>query len=120
MTRPGPADVVMPACRHTTASRAVLSRPGPRGSRELAAIRLVSVRPATGAPTVVGAVFPEAGLFKPVPGRLPARPRRLCPAGPLPRPRPRPAGLLRPPCSPPHPLYLYLLKRPAVALSGCL
>src|SRR5438874_7446661 len=70
MIRTGPADVVMPACRHAAARRAVLSRPGPRGSRELAATRLVSVRPAIGAPAVVRALFPGDGLFKPVPGRL--------------------------------------------------
>jgi hypothetical protein len=126
MTRTGPADVGMPSCRRAEARRPVLSRPGPRrprDSRELAAIRLVSVRPATGVPAVVRAVFPAGGLFKPVSGpvsgRLPARPGRL-PAGLL--PRPRHAGPPRPPCSgsPPHPLYLYLLTRPAVALSGCL
>jgi len=120
MTRTGPADVVMPACRHAAPGRPVLTRPGPRGSRGLIPIRLVSVWPATGVPTIVRAVFPPEGSFKPVPARLPARPRRRCPAG-LPS-RPRHAGMPRPPCSgsPPHPLYLYLLKRPAVALSECL
>jgi len=104
----------MPACRHAAPGRPVLTRPGPRGSRGLIPIRLVSVWPATGVPTIVRAVFPPEGSFKPVPARLPARPRRRCPAG-LPS-RPRHAGMPRPPCSgsPPHPLYLYLLKRPAV------
>jgi hypothetical protein len=135
MTRTGPADAVLPACRHAPAGRSVLTRPGPRDSRGLAPIRLVCVcsstawsstawsstaRPATGVPAIVRAVFPGGEPFKPVPGWLPARPSRLCPAGLL--TRPRPAEAPRPPCSgsPPHPLYLYLLKRPAVALSGCL
>ena len=119
MTRTGPADVVLPAYRHATARRQVLTRPGPRGSRGPVPIRLVSGRPATGAPAILRAVFPGEALFKPVPGRFPARSRRLRPAD-LP-PRPRHAAMPRPPCpgSPPHPLYLYLLKRPAVALSGC-
>jgi hypothetical protein len=129
MTRTGPADTVLPACRYAAAGRPVLTRPGPRDSRGLAPLRLVSawsnvsvwsntVRAATGVPAIVRAVFPGRGPFKPVPGWLPARPRRLCPAGLL--SRPRPTGAPRPPCSGsrPHPLYLYLLKRPAVALSG--
>jgi len=104
----------MPACRHAVAGRPVLTWPGRRDSRGPAATRLVSVRPAVGARAIVRAVFPGEEPVKPVPGRLPARPRRLCPAGLL--PRPRHAGTPRPPCSgsPPHPLYLYLLKRPAV------
>jgi hypothetical protein len=120
MTRTGPADVVLPACRHAAARPQVLARSGPCGPREPVPARLVSVRSAAGAPNVVRAVFPGETLFKPASGRLPARPRRLGPAG-LP-PQPRHAGMPRPPCSgsPPHPLYLYLLKRPAVALSRCL
>ena len=123
MTRPGPADVVMPACRHAAPGRPVLPRPGPcdpRRSRGLIPIRLFSVWPATGVPTIVRAVFPGGGLFKPVSGRFPARPGRPGSAGLS--PRLRPAGMLRPPCSgsSPHPLYLYLLKRRAAALSGCL
>ena len=115
MTRTGPADVVMPACRHAALGRPVLTRLGPRG---LVSVPFVAVWPAACSAAIVRAVFPGEASFKPVPGRLQARARRLGPAGPL--PRPRHAGLLRPPCSPPHPLYLYLLKRPAVALSGCL
>jgi hypothetical protein len=104
MTRTGPADAVLPACRRAAAGRPVLTRP--RDSRGLAPIRLVAAWSSTawsstawsaaGVPAVVRAVFPGEGPFKPVPGR-------------------------RPPCSvsPPHRLYLYVLKRPAVALSGC-
>jgi hypothetical protein len=135
MTRTGPADAVLPAGRHAAAGRPVLTRPGPRDARGLAPIRFApawfnaacfgtawssTVQPASGVPAVVRAVFPGEGPFKPVSGRLAARPRRRCPADLL--PRPWPAGAPRPPCagSPPHPLYLYLLKRPAVALSRCL
>jgi hypothetical protein len=95
MTRTGPTDVVMPACRRTVPGRPVLNWPGSRG--------LPSVPPAPGVPDVARAVFPGEESVKPVPGRLPARPGRPRLAGPLPV----------------HPLYLYLLKRPAVALPGC-
>jgi hypothetical protein len=111
MTRTGPADVVMPAFRRTAPGRPVLTRPR---SREL-----VSARPANGRPAVARAVFPAEESVKPVPGWRPARPRQPRPAELRSRHRrggsPRPTG----PGLPAHPLYLYLLKRPAVALSGC-
>ena len=118
MTRPGPADAVMPAWRHAAAGRPVLTRPGLCASRGPVPLRFASVRPAIGVPTIVRAVFPGEALFKPPPGRHPVRPGQRSPAGLL--PRPRPAGMPRPPCSGPrpHPLYLYLPKRPAGAPSG--
>jgi hypothetical protein len=111
MTRIGPGEVAMPACRRTPPRRPALTRPS---SREL-----IVARPAVGAPAIARAVFPGAESFKPGPGRLTARPRRLRLAGQL--TPPRRTGAPRPPCFrlPAHPLYLYLLKRPAVALSGC-
>ena len=111
MTRTGPGDVAMPACRRTPARRSALTRPSSR--------HLVFARPAPGAPAVARAVFPGGEHFKPGPGRLPGRSRRLRPAGRL--TRHRRTGAPRPRCFrlPAYPLYLYLLKRPAVALSGC-
>jgi len=116
MNKTGPADSVMPACGCAPPRRPVLTR---AGSCELVGVLPLSTRPAARVPGVVGAVFPGDEFFKPVPGRPAARPGRLRPAGSF--PRPRRAGALCPPCSgpPAHPLYLYLLKRPAVALSGC-
>jgi hypothetical protein len=111
MTRTGPGDVAMPAWRRTPPRRSALTRPS---SREL-----VSACPAPGMLAIARAVFPGEESFKPGPGRLTARPRRLRPPGRL--ARHRRIGAAGPPCSrlPAHPLYLYLLKRPAVALSGC-
>ena len=57
MTRTGPADVAMSACAHATASRPVPARPG--------FCERVSVWPASGAPTVVRAVFPGSASLKP-------------------------------------------------------
>jgi len=110
MTRTGPADPSMSACWRSASRHPVVAR---LGSRELA-----SVRPAARVPTVARAVFPEAESFKPAPGRTSARLRGSHPAAS--RPRSRRAGVPIAPCSGPpgHPLYLYLLKRPAVALSG--
>ena len=101
MTRTGPADVVMPACRRTAPARRVPARPA---SRELASRELASRRPATGAPAIVRAVFPRGESFKPAVGSSSVLARRATP------PRLR---------APAHPLNSYLLKRPAAALSGC-
>jgi hypothetical protein len=83
MTRPGPADTVMPAWRHAAAGRPVLTPPGLCASRGPVPLRFVSVRPATGVPTIVRAVFPGEALFKPPPGRHPVRLGRRSPAGHL-------------------------------------
>jgi hypothetical protein len=111
MTRTGPAYVAMPACRHTPSRRPALTRPS--------FCEVFFARPATGAPPIARAVFLGEKSFKPGPGRLTAWPRRLRPVGRA--PRRRRIGVPRPLCSrlPAHRLYLYLLKRPAVALSGC-
>jgi hypothetical protein len=111
MTKTGPANVVMSACGHATPSRPVLARPG---SREL-----VSVWPVSGEPTVVRAVFPGLAFSKPAPGwRLAPRYRRLRSALPMPRQQRVRARRPRSPMVA-HPLYLYLLQWPAVALPGC-
>lgn len=110
MTRIGPGEAAMPACRRTPPRRPALTRPR---SGELIVAR------SAGAPAYARALFPGEESFKPGPGRLTARPRRLRLGGQLTR-HPR-TGAPCPPCFrlPAHPLYLYLLKRPAVALSGC-
>jgi hypothetical protein len=110
MTRTGPGYVTVPACRHTPPRRPAPTRPGSR--------KLVLARSAPGAPAIARAVFPGEEPFKPGPARLTGRPRWLRPAGQLARHR-RIAAPGRP-CSraPAHPLYLYLLKRPATAPSG--
>jgi hypothetical protein len=76
MTRTGPADVAMSACAHATAGRPVPARPG--------FCELVSVWPASGAPTVVRAVFPGSACLKPASRRpQPAsQPPRCCPVSP--------------------------------------
>ena len=80
MTRTGPADVAMSACAHATASRPVPARPG--------FCELVSVWPASGAPTVVRAVFPGSASLKPASRRPqpgphpPPGPPRCGPVGP--------------------------------------
>jgi hypothetical protein len=119
MTTTGPADFVMAACAHAVAGPLVPARPGFR--------ELVSVWPASGEPTVVRAVFPGSASFKPAVDRMTGRSR---PRQPDPRPpastqthqphRPaRAPGPSYPRSSPlAHPLYLYLLERPAVALPG--
>ena len=111
MTRIGPGEVAMPACKRTPPRRPALARPS---SRELAL-----ARPAPGAPAIARHVFPGEESFKPGPGQLTARSRQLRLAGQLTRPwrigAPCPQGFRLPA----HPLYLYQLKRPAVALSGC-
>ena len=111
MTRIGPGDVAVPSCRRTPPRRPALTRPR---SRELA-----FARPAPGVPAIARAVFPGEESFKPGPGRLTTRPRQLHLAGQLTRPwrigAPCPPGFRLPA----HPLYLYQLKRLAVALSGC-
>jgi hypothetical protein len=116
MTRTGPAHVAMPARRHTPSRRPALTRPSSR--------HVVFVLPATDVPPIARAVLPGKKLLKPGPGRLTARPGtawpgRLRPVGRA--PRRRRIGAPCPPCSrlPAHPLYLYLLKRPAIALSEC-
>ena len=110
MTRMGPGEVAMPACRRTPPRRSALTRPS--------SCELVFTRPAPGAPAIARAVFPGEESFKPGPARLPGRPRWLRPAGQLARYR-RIAAPRRPCSRPPaHPLYLYLLKRPATAPSG--
>jgi hypothetical protein len=111
MTRTGPGIAAMPACRRTPPRRPALTRPS---SREL-----VVARPAPGLLATARAVFPGEESFKPGAGRLTARPRRLHLAGQL--TRPRRIGAPGPPCFrlPAHPLYLYQLKRPAVAPSEC-
>jgi len=105
MTSTGPADAVMSACGHAGSSRPVLAWPG---SRER-----VCVRPASREPAFARAVFPGEAVVKPASGRT----RR---AGSL--PRTQRAGTPNPPCPRPpalaHPLYLYLLKWRAAALSG--
>ena len=68
MTRTGPADVAMSACRHASASRPVLARPGFR--------ELVSVWPLSHGPTVFRAVFPGSAFLKPASCRLAGRSRR--------------------------------------------
>jgi hypothetical protein len=109
MTRTGPGDVTVPACRHTPLRRPAPTRPSSR--------KLVFAWPASGAPAIARAVFPGEEPFKPGPGLLTARPRWLRPAGQLARHR-RIAAPGRPCSRPPaHPLYLYLLKRPATAPS---
>ncbi len=111
MTRIGPGDVAVPSCKRTPLRRPALTRPS---SRELA-----FARTALGAPVAARAVFPGEETFKPGSGWLTGRPRRRHLAGQLTRPRrivaPCPQGFRLPV----HPLYLYQLKRPAVALSGC-
>jgi hypothetical protein len=110
MTRIGPGEVAMPACRRTPSRRPAPTRPRSRA--------LIAAQPAV-APAFARAVFPGEEFFKPGPARRPARPRRLRPSG-RPTRHPR-TGAPCPPCSrlPAHRLYLYLLKRPAVALPGC-
>ena len=119
MMRTGPADVAVSACGHAGARRPVPARPGFR--------ELVSIWPASGEPTVVRAVFPGSASFKPAVDPMTGRSRT-----PQPDPRPRastqtrqphrPARAPGPPCPWPsslaHPLYLYLLEWPAVALPG--
>jgi hypothetical protein len=114
MTRTGPGVVAVPACRRTPPrrpARPALTRPS---SREPAL-----ARPAPGAPATARAVFPGEESFKPGLGRLAARPGRLHLTGQLTRHQRIGAPGL--PCFrlPAHPLYLYQLKRPAVAPSGC-
>ena len=59
MTRTGPGDVAMPACRRTPPRRSALTRPS---SREL-----VSAWPAPGMLAIARAVFPGEESFKPGP-----------------------------------------------------
>jgi len=105
MTSTGPPDFVMSACGNAKSSRPVLARPGSR-ERPCA-------RPAAREPAVARAVFPGKAVVKPASGR----PRS---AGPM--PRTQRAGTPSRPCPRPpalaHPLYLYLLKWRAAALSG--
>jgi hypothetical protein len=116
MTSTGPADVVMAACSHAVAGPLVPARPGFR--------ELVSVWPASGEPTVVRAVFPGSASFKPAVDPVTGRSRTPQPDPRLPASTQthRPARTPGPPCprSSPlaHPLYLYLLEWPAVALPG--
>lgn len=125
MTTTGPADVVMAACARAVAGPLVSARPGFR--------ELVSVWPASGEPTVVRARFPGSASFKPAVDRMTgrSRPRQPDPCPPAstqpyqphqPHQPHRPARAPGPPCprSSPlaHPLYLYLLEWPAVALPG--
>ena len=119
MTTTAPADVALTACGHAAAGRPLVARPDFR--------ELVSVWPASGEPTLVRAVVPRSARFKPAVDRMTGRSRRR-----QPDPRPpastqthqphRPARAPGPsyPRSSPlaHPLYLYLLERPAVALPG--
>jgi hypothetical protein len=111
MTRTGPGNVAVPSCRRTPPRRPALTRPS--------SCELVFTWPAPGVPAIARAVFPGEESFKPGPGRLTARARRLHLGGQL--TRHRRIGAPCPPCFrlPAHPLYLYQLKRPAVALSGC-
>jgi hypothetical protein len=120
MTSTGPADVVMAVCSRAVAGPLVPARPGFR--------ELVSVWPASGEPTVVRAVFPGSASFKPAfkpandPMTGPSRTRQPNPRPPASTQPHRPAQAPGTPChrSSPlaHPLYLYLLEWPAVALPG--
>jgi len=122
MTTTGPADFVMAACAHAVAGPLVSARPGFRDP--------VSVWPASGEPTVVRAVFPRSASFKPAVDRMTgrSRPRQPDPRAPAStqthqtHQTHQPARAPGPPCprSSPlaHPLYLYLLEWPAVALPG--
>ena len=116
MTTRRSVNVAMPAGGHVSASRPVVARPGFR--------ELVSVWPASGEPTVVRAVFPRSASFKPAVDPMTGR---SCTPRPDPRPvastqTHRPARAPGPPCPRPsplaHPLYLYQLEWPAVALPG--
>jgi hypothetical protein len=111
MTRTGPGVVAMPACGRTPPRRPALTGPS--------SCELVFARPAPGPLATARAVFPGEESFKPGLGRLAARPGRLHLAGQL--TRHRRIGAPGPPCFrlPAHPLYLYQLKRPAVAPSEC-
>ena len=116
MTRIGPGEAAMPACRRTPPRRPALTRPR---SGELIVAR------SAGAPAFARALFPGEESFKPAVDPMTGRSRtpQPDPRSPASTQSHRPARAPGPPCPRPsplaHPLYLYLLEWPAAAPPGC-
>jgi hypothetical protein len=120
MTRTGPADVVMSACRRIAPGRLALAR---SGSRELGFGWPGFGWPARRESAFARAVLPASPSGQPAHCRLAGRSGRLQSACPLLRSqRVRPARFPHPPCprSPAfvHPLHLYLLRWHTAPLYG--